>query len=74
MTQTEAQQKFPVRMRRGDVLSLGCRLGLSERTVRGLIEGGDAPIKGIIYEGTTRKYFDRDQVIRALFHQPAMAS
>lgn len=72
MTQTDAHRKFPVRMRRGQVLELGREIGLSERTVRSLIEGG--PIKGIVYAGTTRQYFDRDQVIRALFEQPAMAS
>lgn len=74
MTQIEAHRKFPVRMRRSHVLELGREIGLSERTVRSLIEGGGAPIKGIVYAGTTRQYFARDQVIRALFEQPAMES
>jgi len=61
-------------MRRAHVLELGRSIGLSEWTVRSMIEGRAAQIKGIVYEGTCRQYFDREQVIQALFQQPAMVS
>lgn len=74
MTLTDAQKQFPVRLRRAHVLELGRSVGLSERTIRSMIEGQGAPIKGIIYPNTKRQYFDREQVVQALFQPQATAS
>jgi len=55
-------------------MELGRELGISEWSMRNMIEGKTAPLRGIVYAGTARQYFDRDAVIKALFQQPAMAS
>ncbi len=67
MTESQARQNFPALMRRGHVIELGRRIGIAEYSVRALIEGDQAPIKGIVYPRTCRKYFNREEVLHAMF-------
>lgn len=67
MTTTDVTTQYPPRMRRGQVIELGRKLGLSDYAVRKLIEGEAAPVRGIVYPGTQKQYFDRADVVQSLF-------
>lgn len=76
-TASDAQQEYPARMRRGQVMELGRRLGVGEWTVKTLLDPKNAVIHRIVYPHTKLAFYDRTQVINALFQspaQPAMAS
>lgn len=67
VTVDRVRAKYRVMMRRGEVLELGRLVGLSERSVRNLIEGEGAPVRGRMLPGTKRAYFDREEVLNAIF-------
>ncbi len=77
ITVADAIEQYPVRLRRAQVHEMGRRLGLSDWTVRTMLEGRKHGIHPIVYQGTRKAYYDRQEVIRALFQpaaQTAMAS
>jgi len=63
-TAEEARRDFAPRVRYGDLLLMGQRFGLSEKTVRKLCEGQGAPVRKVIYPGSVRAYYDRDEAVR----------
>ncbi|HEY1053432.1 MAG TPA: hypothetical protein VGE39_26855 [Prosthecobacter sp.] len=65
----ECRRLFKPKLKRGEVLALGERYGISKTTMRALIEGAGAPVKREVYGGQTRGYFDREQLIRQLFRE-----
>lgn len=77
-TAADAQQEYPPKMRRGQVMELGRKVGVGEWTMKSLLDPGGRVISRIVYPGTTRAFYDRSEVIKALFTsapaQPAMAS
>jgi len=64
--QIKVEREYPLMMRRGDVLEVGKLIGLSERTMRRLIEGEEAAIKMRHIGGQKRGYFDRGRVMEVL--------
>ena len=56
--------EFKPRLRRGEVMLLGARLGLTQWTVRCLLR--ERQIPPIIYIGCKRAYFDRDAVLAVM--------
>lgn len=70
---SDAIEQYPPRMKRSQVVELGGRLGLSEWTMRRMLEVRPAPIRGIVYPGRRYQYFDRDTVIQTLFQSAVSA-
>lgn len=66
-TTTQAKADYPPQLRRAAVLELGAKFGFTERTMRTLIEGPEAAIKSHKFGKQVRGYFNRDDVLTALF-------
>jgi len=68
MTSTleQARKDFTPLLKRGGVLDLGARLGITERTMRLLIEGADAPVKRHEILGKPSQYFKLEDVLAAV--------
>jgi hypothetical protein len=70
--------KYHIKLRYADVISLAMTFGYTATTARSLIEGPDAPVKGLRIGPSTRRkngksvknrpraYYDRDAIINAL--------
>lgn len=68
MTYTPEQARLDYRplIKRGEVVEIGRRLGFTERTMRLMIEGEDAPVKRQTFAGQSRGYFKLDDVLKAI--------
>lgn len=68
MTYTRAQieTEYPPLMKRGQVIELGRKLGMTTWTVRQLIEGPDAVLKPNVIGGQLRGYFKRNDVLAVM--------
>lgn len=65
-TPDQARKDYPPRLRRGSVIELGKRFGLSEHSMRQLMEGAEAPIRRVCFGRQSRGYFGRDQVLEVI--------
>lgn len=65
MTYTPEQARHDYRplIKRGEVMELGRRLGITATTMRLMIEGEDAPIKRQTFAGQQRGYFKLEDVL-----------
>ncbi len=66
-TPSQAKAEYPPQLRRAAVLELGSKFGFSLSSMRTLIEGETAPIKSHKFGKQKRGYFNRDDVLNALF-------
>lgn len=65
-THEQARKDYKPLIKRGAVLELGRKLGLTEHTMRLLIEGVDAPVKRHTMLGKPSQYFKLDDVLKAI--------
>lgn len=68
MTYTPEQARLDYKplIKRGEVMELGARLGITESTMRLMIEGEDATVKRQTFGGQSRGYFKLDDVLKAI--------
>jgi hypothetical protein len=65
-THEQARKDYKPLIKRGGVLELGRKLGLTEYTMRLLIEGADAPVKRHTILGNPSQYFKLEDVLKAI--------
>lgn len=65
-TPEQARREYKPLIKRGAVLELGGKLGLTERTMRLLIDGADAPVKRHTMLGKPSQYFKLEDVLKAI--------
>lgn len=58
---------FSPKLKRAQVMELGAAFGITEWTMRCLIEGEGAVVKLEKFAGQKRGYFDREKLIEQLF-------
>lgn len=58
---------FPPKLKRAQVMEMGAQFGITEWTMRCLIEGKGAVVKVEKFGGQKRGYFDRERLIEQLF-------
>lgn len=66
-TLIQAKADYPPQLRRAGVIELGSRFGFTVKTMRTLIEGPEAIIKGHTFGNQKRSYFHRDEILETLF-------
>ena len=65
-TPEQARRDYKPLIKRGEVMELGARLGITESTMRLMIEGEDAPVERQTFGGQSRGYFKLDDVLKAI--------
>lgn len=65
-THEQARRDYKPLIKRVEVMELGARLGITESTMRLMIEGEDAPVKRQTFGGQSRGYFKLDDVLKAI--------
>ncbi len=65
-TPEQARREYKPLIKRGAVLELGSKLGLTEHTMRLLIEGAGAPVTRHEILGKPSQYFKLEDVLKAI--------